>query len=133
MIGTWLPNSSVVALDGQLGVGKTCFAQGVAQGLGVSANTQVTSPAYTLVQEYPIESRKLIHIDFYRLNLLTSSDYMLMVELFDHPENIILVEWASKFLRELTSEFLQITSHQSSVKPSARYLSLQIPRYTRRY
>ncbi|MDR0561116.1 MAG: tRNA (adenosine(37)-N6)-threonylcarbamoyltransferase complex ATPase subunit type 1 TsaE [Spirochaetaceae bacterium] len=55
---------SVVALRGGLGAGKTCFAKGVARGLGVQE--EVTSPTYTIVSEY--EGRlPLYHIDAYRL------------------------------------------------------------------
>lgn len=109
LIGIWLPKSPVVGLDGPLGVGKTCFVQGLAQGLGVPPTTHVTSPAYTLVQEYSLGSRTLVHIDFYRLSTLTNADFMLFQELFENPNHIVVVEWASKFLSELVPEFLGIS------------------------
>ena len=69
----------------------------------------MTSPAYTLIQQYPIQHTTLIHIDFYRLDSLRSADLMLFEELFSHPEHIIAVEWASKFLSELVADFLKIS------------------------
>ena len=56
----------VVLLSGDLGAGKTCFAQGVADGLGVSTDSPVTSPSYTLLN---IHSGRLplYHFDLYRL------------------------------------------------------------------
>ncbi len=109
LIAGWLPPWSIVGLDGPLGSGKTCFVQGIALGLGVPSYVQVTSPAYTLVQEYPINHRTLIHIDFYRLNSLTSNDYCLFEELFANPDHIIMVEWASKFMSKFTSECLNVS------------------------
>lgn len=109
LIGTWLPERSVLGIDGPLGVGKTCLVQGIALGLGLCSNVPVISPAYTLVQEYPIGERTIVHIDFYRLTSLAGSDRMLFEEIFENPRHVILIEWASKFLTELTSQFLSIT------------------------
>lgn len=108
-VGSLLPPSSIIGLDGPLGVGKTCFAQGVAMGLGVPPSVHVTSPAYTLVQEYPLDQMTFVHIDFYRLDTLSLGDYVLFEELFAKPNQIILVEWASKFMDEFTSESLLIS------------------------
>ena len=109
LIGTWLTSPSVLGLDGPLGSGKTCFVQGVAQGLGIPSSAHITSPAYTLIQEYPIRNHTLVHIDFYRLDTLFSTDLMLFEELFEDPDHIIVVEWASKFLSGLTTDFLQVS------------------------
>ena len=113
-VGSLLPPSSIVGLDGPLGVGKTCFAQGVASGLGVPSSVHVTSPAYTLIQEYPLDQMTFVHIDFYRLDTLSLGDYVLFEELFEKPDQIILVEWASKFIAEFTSEALFISIEHRS-------------------
>ncbi|MCY4171331.1 MAG: tRNA (adenosine(37)-N6)-threonylcarbamoyltransferase complex ATPase subunit type 1 TsaE [Bacteroidetes bacterium] len=109
VIGSSLPKPFVVGIDGPLGSGKTCLVQGIAKGLGVPADTLVTSPAYTLVQEYSVEDQTFIHIDFYRLDDLTPDDYFLFEELFRNPNRMIVVEWSSKFLPDLISDFLQIS------------------------
>ena len=63
----------VVAFRGDLGAGKTAFTRGIAHGLGIEG--PVTSPTYTIVNEYPDGRLPLFHFDLYRLH---SSD-----ELFD--------------------------------------------------
>jgi tRNA threonylcarbamoyladenosine biosynthesis protein TsaE len=68
-IARLLEKSSVVALHGPLGAGKTCLAKGIAAGLGVKET--VTSPSYTIVSEYEGfargDSARIYHIDAYRL------------------------------------------------------------------
>jgi len=108
-LGELLPTPSIVGIDGPLGVGKTCLVQGVAEGLGIPSTTLITSPAYTLVQEYPLHDRCIIHADFYRLDALAIHDFVLFEELFANPHHVILVEWASKFLSDLASSFLTIS------------------------
>jgi len=68
-IACFLEKSSVVALHGPLGAGKTCLTKGIAAGLGVKET--VTSPSYTIVSEYEgiLQGKfiKIYHIDAYRL------------------------------------------------------------------
>ncbi len=60
-----LPGGSVVALYGDLGCGKTAFVRGMARGMGLDA--AVTSPTFTIVNEYEGSPRSLFHFDMYRL------------------------------------------------------------------
>ncbi|MDE2826179.1 MAG: tRNA (adenosine(37)-N6)-threonylcarbamoyltransferase complex ATPase subunit type 1 TsaE [Bacteroidota bacterium] len=108
-IGARLSDDAVVGLDGTLGTGKTCFVQGLARGLGVRADTHVTSPAYNLIQTYTIGRQKLTHIDFYRLSSLSVDDFMLFEEAFSGPRNIVVAEWASGFIENFAQEFLHVT------------------------
>ena len=64
-LATTLSAGTVILLSGELGAGKTVFAQGVAAGLGVAV--PVTSPTYTLVSEYQGRSVPFYHMDLYRL------------------------------------------------------------------
>ena len=107
-IGARLPDDAVVGLDGTLGTGKTCFVQGLAHGLGVPADTHITSPAYNLIQTYTIGQQKLTHIDFYRLSSLTMDDFFLFREAFSGPRNIVVAEWASEFIENFTPDFLRV-------------------------
>ena len=113
-IGTRLPDDAVVGLDGTLGTGKTCFVQGLARGLGIPANTHITSPAYNLIQTYTIGQQKLTHIDFYRLSSLTMDDFMLFEEAFLGPRNIVVAEWASGFIENFAPEFLHVVISKES-------------------
>ena len=79
----------VIALSGDLGVGKTAFTKGLA--LGLDINEPITSPTFTLLKEY--EGRlNLKHIDAYRLENM-SSDTLGLFDLIDE-ENVVVLEWA---------------------------------------
>ena len=60
-----LPGGAVVAMYGDLGAGKTAFVRGMARGMGL--NCRVSSPTFTIVNEY-LGERELIHFDMYRLS-----------------------------------------------------------------
>ena len=64
-LGRSLPPRAIVALEGELGAGKTTFAQAVVHGLGVSE--QATSPTYALVHRYQGRRGPVFHLDCYRL------------------------------------------------------------------
>jgi len=95
-----LSSGSIVALEGPLGAGKTCFSQGVARALGVTE--PVTSPTYTIVREYQISTAParaapfpalLYHIDAYRLN--GSDDfYAIGGDEILFSGGISLIEWS---------------------------------------
>jgi len=66
-LATELPAGAVLLVSGDLGAGKTVLAQGVAEGLEIDPR-EVVSPTYTLVHEHGSGSRRLVHIDLYRLS-----------------------------------------------------------------
>lgn len=84
----------ILALDGDLGAGKTHFVKGFLQGVGFP--DEVTSPTFTLVHEYRGGRLPVFHFDFYRL---TTPEEVLGVGFDDYLDEggIMLVEWASKF------------------------------------
>ncbi len=112
-IGRRLAPGMTVGLDGDLGMGKTWMAKGLVKGIGDYDQTLVKSPAFNLVHEYPVARGKaiqqVIHIDFYRLEELGSTDFLLFSEYFERPGAIALVEWARKFLAELVPSYLSVT------------------------
>jgi len=85
-----LQPGTVLALYGDLGAGKTAFTRGLAKGLGIRA--RVTSPTYTIVNEYH-GAVPLIHFDMYRLS---SSDELFEIGWEDYLQRggIIAVEWS---------------------------------------
>lgn len=88
-----LPRSAVIALHGDLGAGKTCFVQGIAKSLGI--DKPVTSPTFTVINEYRGETRDLFHIDLYRLNSM--ADIMAIgFEDYVNGDGITAVEWAER-------------------------------------
>ena len=84
----------VVLLSGDLGAGKTCFAQGVADGLGIPADTPVTSPSYTLLNIH-YGRLPLYHFDLYRLSAVADLEELGYDEVAE-GDGITLVEWADR-------------------------------------
>src|SRR4051812_42798005 len=78
-----LPVDATLALHGDLGVGKTTFVQGLAEGLGVGAH--VTSPTFAIYSVYEGRQRKLVHLDAYRLEQETQLDSLLLEEFLVSP------------------------------------------------
>jgi tRNA threonylcarbamoyladenosine biosynthesis protein TsaE len=84
----------VLALVGDLGAGKTHFAKGVTAGAGCAA--EVTSPTFSLIQEYTGGRLPVFHFDFYRLD---HPDELISIGWDDYLEDsgLCIVEWADKF------------------------------------
>ena len=102
------PNGTVFSLDGDLGAGKTVFASGFAQGLGITES--VSSPTFTIVQEYPCpDNSMLYHLDLYRID---NSDAALAfgVDEFLYDKNAYcLLEWPERIPELLPPETIRIT------------------------
>ena len=90
-LGEKLTPGTVIAYEGDLGAGKTAFTRGLARGLG--ATEQVTSPTYTIVNEYLSGRLPLFHFDMYRLE---SSDDLWDIGWEDYLERrgVCAVEWS---------------------------------------
>ncbi len=94
----------VVLLIGELGTGKTCFAQGVAHGLEV--REQVTSPTFTLMREYR-GRMPLYHLDAYRLEGAADL-FAIGVDEYLDAGGILLVEWGDRARDFFTVDHLEI-------------------------
>lgn len=96
----------VVALDGDLGAGKTQFIKGLCAALGVPPE-QVTSPTFTLIHEYEGADGPIYHVDAYRiehpeeLRAAGIDDYL-------YGEGICLIEWAERIAPLLPNEALRL-------------------------
>ena len=90
-IGARLTAGTILAYRGDLGAGKTAFTRGLARGLG--AKEQVTSPTYTIVNEYLSGRLPLFHFDMYRLH---SADDLFDIGWEDYLDRngICAVEWS---------------------------------------
>lgn len=104
ILGKRASPGAVIALKGDLGAGKTVFAQGVAQGAEVQ--TTVNSPSYVLMNLYHGRV-ELYHFDFYRLEE-DDELFELGLEEYFYGDGITLVEWADKFPFILPVDRLEI-------------------------
>lgn len=83
-----------MALSGDLGSGKTSFVQGLARGLEVPDNYYITSPSYTLINEYPGRF-PLFHVDLYRILDIMELEDIGFYEILD-GNVVVAIEWADR-------------------------------------
>lgn len=83
-----LKGGDIVLLDGDMGAGKTVFAKGVAQGLGVQE--EVTSPTYAYMNDY---DGRLFHYDCYRIESVEQAERLGLADYFDMG-GVCLIEWS---------------------------------------
>ena len=103
-MGKWIEYPLVIGLSGDLGSGKTTFVQGLAEGLEVPDQYYITSPTFTLINEYP-GRLPLFHIDLYRLDGISDIEDIGLDELL-YDLAVIAIEWAEKMSDDLPTEHL---------------------------
>lgn len=104
-MGARLKAGTVVAFTGDLGAGKTAFVRGMAQGLGVAG--RVTSPTFTIVNEYEGGRLPLFHFDLYRL---ASSDELFEIGWEDYLRRggVCAVEWSENAAGALERDTVRV-------------------------
>lgn len=95
---------TVIALDGDLGAGKTSFSQSFARAMGVAE--PVNSPTFTIIKEYEGMHRPFYHMDVYRISLEEAEE--LGLEEYFEGSGVSLVEWADRILPLLPADRLHI-------------------------
>jgi tRNA threonylcarbamoyladenosine biosynthesis protein TsaE len=105
-IGRLLLEGDVIGLVGELGCGKTWLTKGIALGLGVSPKTIVTSPSFTLVNEYQGRAT-LFHMDVYRLGNLGEA-ISAGIEETIHSGSVVVLEWADRWPEILPEHTLMV-------------------------
>ena len=111
----------VIAYFGDLGAGKTAFTRGIAEGLGVSE--QVTSPTYTIVNEYLSGRLPLFHFDMYRLG---SSDELFDIGWEDYLARggVCAVEW-SENVEDALQDAIRVTIEKDPADPDTRRITIE--------
>lgn len=88
-----LQPGDVLALSGDLGAGKTCLVKGIAAGLGIQQD--ITSPTFTLINEYRDGRLPLAHIDLYRLDSVREALNIGIEDYLGGP-GVTIIEWAER-------------------------------------
>jgi len=104
-IGKLLKKGDVIAYTGGLGAGKTTFTRGLAIGMGLGDN--VTSPTFSLVNEYHGENISLYHFDMYRI---MGADELETTGFYDYPldDSVFAIEWSENISEELPENTVYI-------------------------
>lgn len=112
----------VVALEGELGAGKTAFARGVLRGLGYSG--RVTSPTFAIANEYETPSAAVAHCDMYRI-LSPEALYEIGFEGYLDGRRILLIEW-SENIRYALPEAYKTVRIQYGGAPDERTVTVEV-------
>ncbi len=124
-LGALLKGGDVVCLEGALGSGKTCLAQGIGRGWGVGQT--LISPTFVLVREYtrPADSVRLYHVDLYRISGMEEARGLGIEELLGAEHAVGVVEWAEKARALLPPEHLWIRLEMSGATRRTLYFTAQ--------
>jgi len=105
-MGSGIHTGCLLALSGDLGSGKTTFVQGLANGLDVPGHYIVTSPTFTLINEYP-GRLPLFHVDLYRISDVEEMENIGFFDLLS-GKGVVAVEWADRVIHELPDDRIDI-------------------------
>ena len=117
-----LAPGAVVAFSGDLGAGKTAFVRGMARGLGISQ--RVTSPTFTIVNEYEGGRLPLFHFDMYRL---TDADALFDIGWEDYldRDGVCAVEWSEQVSEALPPDTVYVTIARLPEDEHARHITIE--------
>lgn len=105
-LGKRTKEGTVICLTGDLGVGKTLFAQGFAKGLGIEEG--VNSPTFTVVQEYDEGRLPFYHFDVYRIEDPQEMEEIGFTEMI-YGDGACLIEWAEQIRELLPEHYTRVT------------------------
>lgn len=99
-LGSKVKSGDIICINGDLGAGKTHFTKGIAEGLGIEDH--ITSPTFTIVNEYEGGRLKLYHFDVYRVND-PDEIYAIGFDEYIFDKGVSVIEW-SNYIEELIPE-----------------------------
>jgi tRNA threonylcarbamoyladenosine biosynthesis protein TsaE len=121
-LGALLQGGDMLCLEGALGSGKTCLAQGVGRGWGVMQT--LISPSYVLIREYdrPSDGLMLFHIDLYRMSGEDEAADLGLDEILAASDAVSVVEWADRARALMPANHLWITlAHIDETRRGMRF------------
>ncbi len=125
-LGAVLPRPACIAFEGDLGAGKTTLVRAIAAGLGVRDLANVTSPTFSLVQEYDAPRGPIVHVDLYRLRSPAELEALGWEEIVDRSP-VLLVEWPDRAFGTLPADTITVTLEHDPGNLDRRLLRVQRP------
>ncbi|MEI3181815.1 MAG: tRNA (adenosine(37)-N6)-threonylcarbamoyltransferase complex ATPase subunit type 1 TsaE [Lachnospiraceae bacterium] len=122
MLGEQAKPGEVICLNGDLGVGKTVFTKGFAEGLGITE--PVNSPTFTIVQQYDSGRMPLYHFDVYRIGDISEMDEVGYEDCF-YGEGVTLIEW-SNMIEEILREHVRTVTIEKNLEKGFDYRKITV-------
>lgn len=118
---------AIIALEGELGAGKTVFVKGFAKEFGVK--TKVKSPTFVLMKKYPVPLKNnktiiknIYHLDCYRINGIKELKIPEIKGIFFETDSVVLVEWPERIKKIIPSNIIKV--HIDHVSENTREISV---------
>lgn len=121
-LGNKAKPGEIFCINGDLGVGKTVFTQGFANGMGI--NEAVNSPTFTILQEYQSGRLPLYHFDVYRIADATEMEEIGYEDYF-YGEGVCLIEW-SELIREILPADITIITIDKNLDKGFNYRRIMV-------
>ena len=125
-VGAALPRPAVITLAGDLGAGKTTLARALCAGLGVTNLAEVTSPTFSLIQQYAAPRGPITHVDLYRLRSDAELDALGWDELVATAP-VLLIEWPERATATLPRDTIAISLTHDPLDAERRSLRIHAP------
>lgn len=128
-LGKLLNSGDIICLTGDLGTGKTHITKGISRGLGITDN--ITSPTFTIVNEYDSGRLKLYHFDVYRVS---DPDEIYAIGFDDYifGDGVSIIEWANYIEEILPNDYLHIYIQKDLTK-GENYRKIIVTPYGEKY
>lgn len=124
-LGRQMAGGELIALDGPLGAGKTCFVRGLAEGLGLDASA-VCSPTFIIWRRYADHAPiGLVHVDAFRIGGPEDLESIGWDELLGMNDSVVAVEWPQRIGHALPATRIEVTLEH--VAPTSRLIRITAP------
>lgn len=113
----------IIALFGDLGAGKTAFTRGLARGFG--SRERVSSPTYTVVNEYPTDNVRICHFDMYRLSGSEALYDIGWEDYISDPRAVCVVEWSERIADSIPGDAITVRISKCENAPNKRIIEIE--------
>ena len=125
-LGAVLPRPVVITLEGDLGAGKTTLVRAICVGIGVMAIEAVTSPTFSIIQQYDAPRGPVVHADLYRLRSDAELETLGWGELVE-TSPVLLVEWPDRAVNTLPRDTIHVVLGHDQENADRRLLRIHAP------